>query len=311
MHVLVTGGAGFIGSTIARRFLAGGHTVRILDSLVTGLRQNVPSEAEFIEGDIRNPETLQTVCDGIDVVLHQAAMVSVVQSAADPAGCFDVNVVGTQRVLAAAVSAGAKRVVLASSSAVYGNRPVQPKREDSPLDPLSPYAESKLANEGDARYQSVFNGLETVCFRYFNVFGPNQRADSPYSGVISILVKALLERQTFTIFGTGEQTRDFVFVEDVAGAVYTAATRPGIRHEVLNVGRGQPVSLLELIELAAAITGETPRLAFATARPDDVKHSQADVTRLAERLGYRARTPVSVGLARTIGWMQESQVLTM
>lgn len=304
MQVLITGGAGFIGSTIARRFLADGHRVRILDSLETGLLTNIPADAEFIEADIRDTDTLGKACQGVEVILHQAAMVSVVLSVAEPSLCFDVNVVGTQRVLQAAVAAGARRVVMASSSAVYGNNPVQPKREDSPLDPLSPYADSKLTNEVNARYYSAYHGLETVCFRYFNVFGPRQRPDSPYSGVISILARKLMQDETFTIFGTGEQTRDFVFAEDVAGAITAAATQPGIRHEVLNVGSGRPTSLLELVELAAAAIGRPPKLAFAEGRAGDVMHSQADVTGLAQRLGYTARTSLDVGLARTLDWMQ-------
>lgn len=304
MKALITGGAGFIGSTIARRLLAEGHEVVAFDNLETGSRHNLPPDVRLIVGDIRDEAALRQAVAGAEVVIHQAAMVSVALSVAEPWRCHEVNVLGTRKVLDAALRAGCRRVVMASSAAVYGNDPALPKHEALPPTPASPYAASKWMNEVDARYYGEYLGLETVCLRYFNVFGPRQRPDSPYSGVISIAADKLLAGQRFTVFGTGEQTRDFVFVEDVAGAVLAAAGRPGLAHEVVNVGRGERVSLLELLELMSRAVGVRLRLRFDAPRAGDVLHSLADVSRLADRLGYRAETSLAEGLARTLDWMQ-------
>jgi UDP-glucose 4-epimerase len=303
MRVLITGGAGFIGSAIARRLLAEGHTVRIFDNLETGAMANVPVGAEFVAGDVRSALAVGRAARGCDAIAHQAAMVSVTRSIAEPARCYDVNVVGTRNVLEAARQAGCMRVALASSAAVYGNAPSLPKREALPARPESPYAESKWLNEVDARYYGGYMGVETVCLRYFNVFGPHQRPDSPYSGVISIAASRLLADAPFTVFGTGAQTRDFVYVEDVARAVAAALTRPDLGHEVINVGRGERVSLLELLRLMGEAVGRKPRLRFDAPRPGDVLHSLADVSRMGRLLGVRAEVPLDAGLAATIDWM--------
>jgi UDP-glucose 4-epimerase len=303
MKVLITGGAGFIGSAIARRLLAEGHTVRIFDNLETGLMANVPVGAEFVAGDVRSALAVGRAARGCDAIAHQAAMVSVTRAIAEPARCYDVNVVGARNVLEAARQAGCMRVALASSAAVYGNAPGLPKREALPARPESPYAESKWLNEVDARYYGGYMGVETVCLRYFNVFGPRQRPDSPYSGVISIAASRLLADAPFTIYGTGAQTRDFVHVEDVARAVAAALTRPGLGHEVINVGRGERVSLLELLRLMGEAVGRKPRLRFDAARPGDVLHSLADVSRMGRVLGVRAEVPLDAGLAETLAWM--------
>jgi UDP-glucose 4-epimerase len=232
-------------------------------------------------------------------------MVSVALSVTEPKLCWEVNVEGTRNALAAAHNAGCKRLVLASSAAVYGNAPGLPKQEDMVATPASPYGYSKWQNEVDAAYYGNYMGLETACMRFFNVFGPRQRPDSPYSGVISIASRQLLNDATFTVFGTGEQTRDFVFVEDVAGAVVTAAMHPGVKADVFNVGRGERVSLLELVEALGKALGKTPKLAYAEPRAGDVLHSLADVTRLNQKLGYVARVPLAQGLAATGAWMRE------
>jgi UDP-glucose 4-epimerase len=302
--IVITGGAGFIGSAIARRLLAEGHAVRAFDNLETGLRENLPPGVDLIEGDIRDPEALDAAFAGADAVAHMAAMVSVALSVEHPDRCWDVNVVGTRNVLDAARRAGARRVVLASSAAVYGNEPTLPKHEAMTPAPASPYAYGKWLNEVDAGYHGLYLGLETVCLRYFNVFGPRQRPDSPYSGVISIAAERLLQGRPFTVFGTGEQTRDFVYVEDVAGAVAAALSLPGLRHEVINVGRGEQVSLLALLRLMGDALGREPEFRFGPPRAGDVLHSVCDPTRLAERLHLQAETPLSEGLARTLAWMQ-------
>ncbi|MFN3430866.1 MAG: SDR family NAD(P)-dependent oxidoreductase [Candidatus Sericytochromatia bacterium] len=304
MNVIITGGAGFIGSTILDRLLAEGHEVAVFDNLETGRRENVPAALRLIEGDVRDAAAVARAIAGADMVVHQAAMVSVSLSVSEPDRCWDVNVAGTRHVLEAARRAGCRRVVMASSAAVYGNEPTLPKREDLPASPASPYAYSKWLNELDARYYGEHLGLETVCLRYFNVFGPRQRPDSPYSGVISIAADRLLGDRPFTVFGTGEQTRDFVYVDDVAGAVMAALQAENLRHEVINVARGERVTLLELLRTMGQAAGHEPALSFAEARPGDVMHSLADVSRLDERLGYRAEVSLADGLARTLRWLR-------
>ncbi|MFN3430188.1 MAG: NAD-dependent epimerase/dehydratase family protein [Candidatus Sericytochromatia bacterium] len=306
MRILITGGAGFIGSTLARRLLADGHAVTAFDNLETGATENLPGSVRLIEGDIRDRDALDAAMAGHDAVAHLAAMVSVAVSVTEPARCWDVNVVGTRQVLDAARAAGIRRVALASSAAVYGNEPTLPKREDLPVAPASPYAYSKWHNEVDAGYYGGYLGLETVCLRFFNVYGPRQRPDSPYSGVISIAADRLLSGKPFTVNGTGEQTRDFVFSEDVAGALAAALTAPGVTHEVINVGRGERVSLLELLAVMGRAVGCEPELAFGPPRAGDVLHSVSDPGRLAERLGYRAGVSLETGLTRTIAWMRDA-----
>jgi UDP-glucose 4-epimerase len=304
MRIVITGGAGFIGSTIADRLLAEGHDVAAFDNLETGSRHNVSADVRLVVGDIRNPDALEKAMIGADAVVHQAAMVSVSLSVAEPGRCWDVNATGTRRVLEAARRAGCRRVVLASSAAVYGNGPTLPKHEDLPVDPASPYAYAKWLNEADARYYAEHLGLETICLRYFNVFGPRQRPDSPYSGVISIAAERLLSGQPFTVFGTGEQTRDFVFVEDVAGAVTAALAVEHVPHAVVNVARGERVSLLQLLAQMGRAVGRSPDLRFAGPRQGDVMHSLADVSRLRHLLAYQAEVSLADGLERTLSWMR-------
>jgi UDP-glucose 4-epimerase len=231
-------------------------------------------------------------------------MVSVAMSVAEPERCWDINVNGTRQVLAAARAAGIRRVVMASTAAIYGNEPTLPKRESMTPRPESPYAYAKWLNEMDAGYYGRYMGVETVCLRFFNVFGPHQRPDSPYSGVISIAIDRLSKGLPFTVFGTGEQTRDFVHVDDVAAAVVAAVTRPGLQHEVINVGRGKATSLLELLAHMGTALGREPALTFGPPRAGDVLHSVAEVSRLESRLGLKARVPLDRGLAETLAWLQ-------
>lgn len=304
MQFLITGGAGFIGSTVARRLLAEGHDVRVLDNFETGKADNVPAGVPVVRADVTDAAAVYAACAGADVVIHQAAMVSVSLSVTEPSRCYDVNVMGTRNVLEGARRAGCKRVVMASSAAVYGDAPALPKREDLPVMPLSPYAYAKWQNEVDAAYYDRFCGLETVCFRYFNVFGPRQDPASPYSGVISIACDRLLADRPFTVYGDGQQSRDFVYVEDVAAAVVKGATTPGIREAVINVGRGESVTVLELLATLGEALGKTPDLRFEPARAGDVRHSRSDASRLATQLGLRAEVSLADGLAATVAWLR-------
>jgi UDP-glucose 4-epimerase len=304
MKILVTGGAGFIGSAIAQRLLATGHTVVVFDNLETGQRANVPDDVELVEGDIRDLDAVKRVVRGVDDVIHQAAMVSVPASVEDPGYCFDVNITGTRNVLDAARRAGCRRVTLASSAAVYGAAPHLPAKESAQLAPASPYAYSKFVNEVDALYYHQYFGLQTLCLRYFNVYGPGQSPRSPYAGVIAIVARQLLAREPVTVFGTGEQTRDYVYFADVAGAVVRAVEMPSLAEHVLNVGRGQQVSLLEMIAELGRLLGHKPEVRFAEQRKGDVLHSLADIERLERSLGLPSATPLAVGLEQTLKWMQ-------
>ncbi|MBL9005262.1 MAG: NAD-dependent epimerase/dehydratase family protein [Myxococcales bacterium] len=304
MKVLVTGGAGFIGSTVVRRLLAGGQDVQVLDNLETGKLRNLPADVLCIKADVRDEAAVRAACVGCELVIHLAAMVSVSLSTVEPERCFDINVSGTRNVLAAARGAGCRRVVLASSAAVYGDEPTLPKREDMPAMPLSPYAYAKWQNEIDAAYFQRFCGLETVCLRFFNVFGPRQDPASPYSGVISIAARRLLSQQPFTVFGDGLQTRDFVFVEDVAAALLAAAQSPQAVGSIINVGRGERVTLLQLVQELSDVIGVQPALQFADPRAGDVRHSLSDVTRLRTQLGIHSQVDLKTGLATTIDWMR-------
>lgn len=304
MKVLITGGAGFIGTATAETLLSAGHLVRIFDNLETGIRSNMHPDAEFIEGDIRDAEALRTATQGCDAVIHLAAMVSVPLSVADPVKCWDVNVQGTRNVLSAARAAKCRRVVLASTAAIYGNNPSLPKSESMLPEPASPYASSKLMNEVDAAYYSRYLNLETACLRFFNVYGPRQQPNSPYSGVISKAGACLLSGTPFTVFGTGEQTRDFVFVYDVAAAILAALTQPGVSGEVINIGSGRQTSLMDLLGMMGKAVGRTLSLSFDSPRAGDVLHSVADVSRLSDELSFQAKLPLEEGLKQTLDWMR-------
>jgi UDP-glucose 4-epimerase len=310
VKILVTGGAGFIGSAIVRRLLSVGYEVVVFDNFETGRRANVPADVAVVEGDIRDPEALRRACRGVDDVVHQAAMVSVPISVAEPSRCWDINVSGTRNVLEAALGAGCRRVTMASSAAVYGSAPPLPTSEDAALAPASPYAYSKYLNEIDARYFGRYTALETLCFRYFNVYGPGQSPTSPYSGVISILARQLLLGAPITIFGSGIQTRDFVFVGDVAAVVMGSLALPRLDVEVLNVGQGRQVTLLELIAKLAQVLGRAPEIHFAEKRAGDVMHSVASIKALTGALAYRPNTLLVDGLRMTTNWMQDDEILT-
>jgi UDP-glucose 4-epimerase len=298
MRYLVTGGAGFIGSHIAEALLAEGHAVRVLDNLSSGHEENLDGLAvEFVRGDIRDLAAVRAAAAGVDGVFHEAALVSVPESVEKPVENHEINVTGTLNVLVAAREAGVRRLVLASSAAVYGENPELPKREDMLPEPVSPYALGKIAGEYYLRVFADLYGVETAALRYFNVYGPRQDPRSMYSGVISKFADVLAAGDTPTIFGDGGQTRDFVFVKDVVRANLLAmrSARAG-KGEVFNVGTGRKTSLLELLDALSGIFGRKTEPKFAPPRAGDIRHSVADISRAGEILGYRPQTALAEGL---------------
>ncbi|HEX2088127.1 MAG TPA: SDR family oxidoreductase [Solirubrobacteraceae bacterium] len=303
MRVLVTGGAGFIGSNLAARLVQDGHEVRVLDNFSTGHRRNlrpILEDVEVVEGDIQSYERTTRAARGIEVVFHQAAMPSVPRSIEDPLTSTSTNVTGTLNVMLAARDNGARRVVFASSSSIYGANPTLPKHEDAVPQPFSPYAVAKLAGEGYCRAFREVYGLETVALRYFNVFGPHQDPDSHYAAVIPRFILAALRGTAPTVYGDGEQTRDFTYVDNVVEANLLAAEAPGVTSEPMNVACGRRISLNELLAAVAEITGTELRTRYVDPRPGDVRHSHAAIDRAAEQIGYACRVGFREGLERTV-----------
>jgi UDP-glucose 4-epimerase len=303
-HYLVTGGAGFIGSHLAEELTRRGHTVRVADSFITGKRINLDhvKGVELLEGDLADPAFAQRAVQGIEYVLHQAAIPSVPRSVKDPITSNRANVDATVSVLVAARDAGVKRLVFAGSSSAYGNTPTLPKREDMPSNPLSPYALQKVVGEQYLQMFTRLYGLETVSTRYFNVFGPRQDPTSPYSGVISVFATALLENRSPTIYGDGEQTRDFTYVANVVDGVLRACDAPDASGEVINVATGGRISLNQLFKTMRALVGASVEPTYAEVRSGDVKDSQADITKAQRLLGYQPRVSFEEGLERTVEW---------
>jgi UDP-glucose 4-epimerase len=302
---LVTGGAGFIGSHLVEALLASGRAVRVLDDLSTGLEGNfdhLPGRPEFVRGSVTDQAAVDAAVAGCDTVFHLAAMASVAKSLEDPVLCHDVCATGTLRVLDAARKAGVKRVVYAASSSAYGPA-ADPAglTEDTPLHPLSPYAAAKLAGEQYLQAFAASYGLETVRLRFFNIFGPRQRADSPYSGVIAIFAGLLKVGKVPTVHGDGQQRRDFVYVTDCVQAILKAATVPGVSGQVFNVGTGRSVSVLELVESLNRVLGTDIAPAFGPARAGDVRFSLAKIDRIWAGLGYEPRVGFEDGLRQTLG----------
>jgi nucleoside-diphosphate-sugar epimerase len=306
---LVTGGAGFIGSHLVEELVRRGERVRVVDSLVTGHKENlapVADRIEFIEGDLAKADVANDAVAGMDYVLHQAAIPSVPRSVAEPVFCHQANVDATLNLLVASRDAGVRRLVFAGSSSVYGNTEVLPTREDTPLDPLTPYALQKLIGEQYARMFASLYGLETVTTRYFNVFGPRQDPSSPYSGVISVFIRALLDGRVPTIFGDGEQTRDFTYVANVVDGVLKACHTPGIAGGVINVATGSRVSLNQLFGTLRTLTGSAIEPVYGPARTGDIRDSQADIARARKLLGYAPTVAFDDGLTRTLAWARRA-----
>jgi nucleoside-diphosphate-sugar epimerase len=300
---LVTGGAGFIGSHLVEELLRRGHVVRIADDLSTGKTANLPpSGAEFLQGDLADMATATAAVAGMDYVLHQAAIPSVPRSIEDPVRSHRANVDATFNVLVAARDAGVKRVVFAGSSSEYGDTPTLPKHEEMPLNPLSPYALQKVIGEQYLQQFTRHYGTETVSIRYFNVFGPRQDPSSPYSGVISLFIRALLEKRQPRIHGDGEQTRDFTYVANVVDGVLRAAERPAVSGEVFNVATGTRMSLNQLLATLQKLLGTNIEPIFGPPRAGDVRDSQADIGKAQRMLGYTPLVSFEEGLKRTVEW---------
>lgn len=320
---LVTGGAGFIGSHLVEELLRRGHHVRVVDSFVTGKRENIDAAVhvaratvpqvrppELITGDLADDAVARRAVEDMEYVLHQAAIPSVPRSVNDPITSNRANIDATLNVLVAARDAGIKRVVYAGSSSAYGDTPTLPKREDMPTDPLSPYALQKLVGE---QYMQMFTrlyGLETATIRYFNVFGPRQDPSSAYSGVISRFLLALTDDEQPVIYGDGEQTRDFTYVANVVDGVLRATEAPLAVGEVMNVATGGRISLNLLLQTLQTLTGNSAVARYETGRAGDVRDSQADISKAERILGYRPTVALDEGLQRTLAWFQHKPVTT-
>lgn len=309
--VLVTGGAGFIGSNLAEELARKGARVVILDNLSTGFQENldeIDADFDFIRGDINDDSVVTKAIEGVEVVFHQAALPSVPRSVEDPVETHRVCVDGTFNLLVKSKNAGVKRFIYAASSSAYGDQPTLPKVETMRPDPLSPYAAAKLTGELYCRAFNSVYGLETYALRYFNVFGPRQNPESMYSGVISRFIDALMTGQRPVIFGDGEQSRDFTYIANVVNANIRAAQADTGMGETMNVANGDRITLNELLNVVRSITGSTEiEPHYEEARRGDVKHSQADNGRAVECLGYEELVGLEEGLKRTIDWWKTSR----
>lgn len=308
MRALVTGGAGFIGSQLVGELCAHGHEVRVLDNFSTGHRANLAALAgdlELVEGDIQSYERVHNAVQGCEVVFHQAALPSVPRSVQDPLTSNAANVIGTLNVLLSARDSEVRRVVYASSSSVYGATETLPKHEELPATPISPYAVAKLAGEGYCRSFSQVYGLETVALRYFNVFGPRQDPLSQYAAVIPNFITACLDGRAPKVFGDGEQSRDFTFVGDVVRANLLAAEAKGVSGRCFNIAAGKRITINHLVDAVRSATGCEVEAEHEPARPGDVRHSLADLTRARQELGYDPATELSEGLRLTVDALRE------
>jgi UDP-glucose 4-epimerase len=307
MNVLVTGGAGFIGSSIADALLSAGHRVRVLDDLSTGFLENVPAQAELIEGEVSDADAVAKAVDGVELVVHLAAHRAVLRSVEDPLATDTANTHGTLTVLKSALDAGARRVIYASSSSVYGLNPPMPTPETAMPQPRSPYAVTKLAGEHYCRVFAELYGMETVVFRYFNVFGPRQRPDSAYAAVIPLFIEALRRGEPPVVHGDGGQSRAFTYIDDVVRANLAAAAAPAevCRGHIYNIAGHVSYSLIDLLEALGRILGVSPQPTHVQARPGDIRNSRAEVTAPRTTLGFESQVGFEDGLRRAVAWFDQ------
>ena len=306
MKALVTGGGGFIGSNVVRALLARGDDVRVLDNFSTGSRANLAGlegDVQLVEGDLRSYERVHAAVRGAEVVFHQGALPSVPRSVQDPLTTTAVNVEGTLNVLLAARDEGVRRIVNASSSSVYGNTGTLPRIETQAPDPISPYAVAKLAAERFCTSFTRVYGMEIVSLRYFNVFGPRQDPSSQYAAVVPRFIRAIADDEPVTIYGDGDQSRDFTFVDNVVGANLLAADAPGVGGDILNVATGDSVTVNALADAIGAMLGKQVEKAYEPAREADVRASWADVGEAKRLLGYEMRVDFAEGLRRTADYL--------
>ena len=304
-RILVSGGAGFIGSHLVEALLERGHKVRVLDNFSTGKRNNlrgVRNDIEILAGDCADPKTAARAMKGIEVVYHEAAVPSVALSVADPFGSHHANATATMAMLVAARDAGVERFMYAGSSSVYGDRKEKYKVETLPARPLSPYGAAKFVGETYVRIFAELYGMQTLTMRYFNVYGPRQDPSSPYSGVISRFSKAILKRETPVIFGDGKQSRDFTFIANVVHANLLALTAPGLKGQTVNIATSKAHTLNELLASLLRLAGRKMEAKFEPARVGDIKHSLADTSAARKLLKYRPQVDFESGLARTFEW---------
>jgi UDP-glucose 4-epimerase len=310
---LVTGGAGFIGSHLVEALTALGRPVRVFDDFSTGMRTNLPKSgaAEIVTGDVADPAAVERAMQGVKVVYHLAALASVARSVETPAVTHRACCTGTLHVLDAARKAGVRRLVFAASSSAYGGASsADGQKEDAPVRPLSPYAAAKLAGELYLRAFAHTYGIETVSLRFFNIFGPRQRADSPYSGVIALFIAAMAAGKRPTVHGDGLQSRDFTYVSNAVQALMKAAESKGVSGNVYNVGTGNSVTVLDLIAALNRLLGTDLKPQFGPPRAGDVRFSLADISRTRRDLGYNPDVPFLDGLGRTLEWYREVQTAT-
>lgn len=311
MKYLVTGGAGFIGSHIVDSLIKDGNSVRVLDNLSSGHYENlkgVADKIDFVEGDVRDPDACLAAAEGCDGIFHEAALVSVVDSIERPRDNHDINITGTMNILEAARAQGCKRIVFASSAAIYGNNPTLPKNESMLPEPLSPYGAAKICGEHCLQAYAEQFGIRCVALRYFNVYGPRQDPSSMYSGVISRFVECARNQATPTIFGDGKQTRDFVYVDDIVQANIKAMTAPtDIKFLRCNVGTGTATCLLDVIEALRGITGKLPPPQFKPERQGDIRHSVANISVARRQLGFQpTKTNLKINLGKILDFTPDT-----
>lgn len=316
MRILVTGGAGFIGSNLVEQLLSDNRVtgVRVLDNFATGSGENISAftahpRFEFMEGDIRNYETCLQACEGIDLVSHQAALGSVPRSVNDPLTSNEVNITGTLHIFQAAKEKGIRRVVYAASSSTYGDHPGLPKKEENIGNPLSPYAVTKYVNELYARVYATVYGMELIGLRYFNIFGPRQNPGGPYAAVIPLFIRALLDNHSPVIYGDGQHSRDFTYVDNAVQANLLAlfTESKAAVNQVYNIACGAQTSLLQLFEALKKEAGSKLDPQFGSERAGDVRHSLADISKAATLLGYRPAVTIEEGLKKTFDWYRQQQ----